>query len=83
MVGETARLEVDRIMKSVEEIIRKAIDNEEFRALLLSNPEEALAGYELTDEERENLSKLGEEFFKAEDLEERISRWGFGLGDSI
>lgn len=63
-------------MASAEEIIRKAIDDLEFRSSLLSNPESALKGYDLTDEERETLSNLEEGFFDAEGLEERISRSG-------
>lgn len=70
-------------MGAVEEIIRKAVDDAEFRASLLSNPEEALAGYELTSKERDILSTLDSDFFEAEGLDERISRWGAGIGSGI
>ncbi len=70
----------DTIMAAVEDVIRRAVDDLGFRATLLSDPEEALSAYELTDEQRENLSSLEEDFFEAEGLEERISRssaaWG-------
>ena len=67
-------------LEVVETIIRKAVDDEEFRALLLSNPGEALADFDLSDEEREELSNLDDKFFEAEGLEERISRSGSGWG---
>lgn len=70
-------------MASTEEIIRKAIDDQEFRSNLLSNPESALSGYDLTDEERETLSNLEEGFFDAEGLEDRISRWGNVVSSGI
>ena len=70
-------------LETVETIIRKAVDDEGFRALLLSNPGEALAGFDLADEEREELSNLGEEFFEAEGLEDRISRWGRAFGGGV
>ena len=68
-------------MGTIEEIIRKAVDDAGFRAQLLSNPEQALSGYQLTDDERESLSNLGEEIFEAGGLDERISRMGFGASD--
>jgi hypothetical protein len=83
MVKGLTRPEVNNTMTSIEDIIRRAVDDSEFRALLLSSPEEALSGYELTDEDRESLSSLGEEFFKAEGLEERISRWGAHAGSGV
>jgi hypothetical protein len=70
-------------MAPVEDIIRKAVDDVEFRELLLSNPEQALSGYELTAEDREKLTNLGEDFFEAEGLDERISRWGGYLDSGI
>jgi hypothetical protein len=44
-------------------VIERAIGDEQFRALLFSRPEEALATYELTDEERKRLSTLNQENF--------------------
>jgi hypothetical protein len=69
--------------ETVGVVIRKAVDDEEFRALLISNSEEALAGFDLTEEERKELNNLDMEFFEAEDLEERISRWGNIAGGGI
>lgn len=60
-------------MTTVETIIRKAVADEAFRALLIANPAEALTGYDLTDEERSGLSNLDPQVF-AVPLEERVSR---------
>jgi hypothetical protein len=50
---------------SVTQIIGRAVTDDEFRTLLFSDPTQALAGYDLTDEEVEALSNL-----KQEDLED-------------
>lgn len=49
----------------VAQIIGRAVTDSQFRALLLSNPEEALAGYSLTQDEKEALLQI-----KQEDLED-------------
>jgi hypothetical protein len=59
---------------TVESIIRKAVTDETFRSLLLSNPTEALSGFNLTDDERAGLSKLDASTFEGDDLEDRLSR---------
>jgi len=50
---------------AVSQIIGRAVTDEEFRKLLFSNPEQALAGYDLANEEKEALKNL-----KPEDLED-------------
>jgi hypothetical protein len=50
---------------AVSQIIGRAVTDAEFRGLLLSSPEQALEGYDLTDHEKEALKKL-----KQEDLED-------------
>ncbi len=45
------------------EIVARAVNDEAFRHLLLSNPQEALEGYALTDEERALLSEVTEDNF--------------------
>ncbi len=63
---------------NVEQVIRKAVVDAEFRGILFSDPDKALAGYNLTDEEATKLRGLEPSFFEGDtgDLEERISRSG-------
>jgi hypothetical protein len=70
---------------TVEEIIRKAVVDAEFREALFSDPDKALEGYELTDEEAEKLRGMEPDFFDAQagELEERISRWSAGWGGGV
>ena len=62
--------------KVVEEVIGKAVVDAEFRSQLFSNPEAALSGYDLTEEERASLSALEADVFEAfaAEVEERISK---------
>ena len=71
--------------ESVKEVIVKAFSDSEYRDLLLSKPKEALEGYELSDEERDNLSNLSADLFDLdiEELEDRVSRWATSLGGGI
>ena len=50
---------------AVSQIIGRAVTDTEFRQLLFSNPEEALQGYDLDEDEIEALKNL-----KQEDLED-------------
>lgn len=56
----------------IKEIIERAIKDETFRKLLFTNPDEALKGYELTDEDRKVLENLNEDNF---------DEFAGGLGD--
>jgi hypothetical protein len=62
--------------QTVQDIIRRAVADEGFRHLLLNKPDEALVGYDLTEDERSILSNLDPTLFegRADDLENRISR---------
>lgn len=61
---------------TVQEIIRKAVIDENFRGVLLNDIDTALASYDLTAEEIAGLRKLNSEVFAEESgtLEERVSR---------
>jgi hypothetical protein len=67
---------------SLQTIIRRAVMEPEFRGLLMRDPAQALAGYELGEAEAAQLSGLTAEGIDslALDLEERQSRASFGLG---
>lgn len=56
----------------IKEIIERAIKDEAFRKLLLTKPDEALQGYQLTDEDRKILENLNEDNF---------DEFAGGLGD--
>jgi hypothetical protein len=60
----------------VQTIIRRAVADLEFRKVLVSDPRSALVDYDLTEEERERLSKIDAKVFdgSAGDLEGRLSR---------
>jgi hypothetical protein len=47
----------------LKEVIERAIDDANFRQLLFSNPNEALKGYSLSEEDRKKLSNLDENNF--------------------
>jgi hypothetical protein len=65
-------------VESLQEIIGRAVMEPEYRELLFSEPDRALEGYELTEEEASALKRLHPEKFDAvaSELEERISRAG-------
>ncbi len=44
--------------KAMKEVIAKALTDDDFRKQLLSTPESALAGYDLTDEEKKSFQKF-------------------------
>lgn len=61
-----------RVSESVVlEILDRAVNDASFRALLERSPDEALASYELTPEEREHFRGGA---LRAERLEERVSK---------
>ena len=65
--------------ETVQEIIIKAVTDEEFRELLFSDPDKALGGFELTDEETSSLKALERDEFDAVagELDDRLSRTAF------
>lgn len=65
----------------VQTIIGRAVLEPDFRALLFSQPEKALEGYELTSDELASLKCLKPEEFDviASQVEERISKSGIGI----
>ncbi|MBI9047286.1 MAG: hypothetical protein JEZ06_22555 [Anaerolineaceae bacterium] len=67
----------------VKTVIKRIIDDEDFRSQFLSDSTQALAEYSLAKEELDLFKNLDKEFLNAEDLEERISRWGTSLATGI
>jgi len=67
--------------ESLEKIIGKAVVDGEYRELLFSEPDKALEGYELSEEESAALKGLEREKFNtaATEIEERISRAGLSF----
>jgi hypothetical protein len=70
-------------VENVEKVIRQAVVDTGFREQLFASPEEALAGFDLTDRERSIFTDLDEgglQVALAEansgELEERVSRAG-------
>lgn len=70
--------------EALDQVVSKAVSDSEFRALLLSDPATALAGFEITDEERNLLKGLNAENFDqfAGELGDRTTkgRWIPGAG---
>ena len=62
--------------ENVHTIIKRAVNEPEFRGLLFHDPTQALAGYELADDEVTLLRTLTPETFDsvAGDLDQRLSR---------
>ena len=44
--------------EALDKVVSRAVSDEAFRKLLLSDPQKALAEYEVTDEERKLLEEL-------------------------
>ena len=65
-------------VEAVQEIIVKALQDTKFRDMLFSNPDRALKGYELTEEEANALKTMDKDRFDSAsgELEDRISRAG-------
>jgi hypothetical protein len=66
----------------VQLIIGKAATDSDFREKLLQNPHEILAGFDLTEEEREALLNIKKEDLKtfSQSLDERISKGFSNVG---
>ena len=66
-------------------VVNRAVIEEEFRLALYNEPEKALAGYDLTDEEKSVLRSIPAETIDAfaNELEERISLSLLALGSEI
>lgn len=58
--------------EALEQVVDRAVKDAKYRQLLLSNPEAALQGYAVTDEERQMLSGLTADTF---------DEFAGGLGD--
>lgn len=65
-------------VEAVYKVIVKAVTDESFRELIFSEPEKALEGFELTQEEAAAIRSVKREEFDAvfTQLEERVSRGG-------
>jgi hypothetical protein len=60
------------VSEALDKIVERAVKDDAFRQLLLSDPQQAMDGYDLTDEEREMLENLDEDSF---------DEFAGGLGD--
>ncbi|MBE2221354.1 MAG: Franean1_4349 family RiPP [Anaerolineae bacterium] len=69
---------------ALKEIIDRATKDEKFRNQLFTDPEKALAGYELSDEDRETLENINADNFDqfAGGLGDRSTKglWSIGTG---
>ena len=73
--------------EAVQAVIGKAVTDSKFREALFANPDKALAGYDLTEDEIAALKKIDAETMEslAGSLDERISKafiigWAAGTG---
>ncbi len=66
--------------EAVESVIGRAVLDGQFREALFANPDEALGGYELAEEEVAGLKSIDAETMEslAGTLDERISKMGAG-----
>ena len=62
--------------QALEKLFGKAVTDSSFRAELLSNPEKALSGYDLTDDEIKAIKAMDKDSMTkfAGGLDERISK---------
>ncbi len=62
--------------ENLEKIVAKAVEDAKFRDLLFSKPDQAIEGYELTEQEILILKSMAREKFDAgaSELEKRVSR---------
>jgi hypothetical protein len=70
--------------EAVQTVIGKAVTDSKFREALFANPEKALAGYDLTEDEKAGLKNIDAESMDAlaGGLDERISK-AFIMGWTI
>jgi hypothetical protein len=70
-------------IENVQTIIGRAMVEPEYRELLFSDPDKALDGYDLTQEEIQALKSLENDKVElvGNELEERVSRMGLLLND--
>ncbi len=68
-------------VEMIEIIIGRAVTDLEFREMLFKDPDKALTGYDLTDDEIEAFNTYDAGLFKtvSGELEERISKAGLGF----
>jgi hypothetical protein len=59
---------------AVEQVIQKAMSDEQFRASLKKDPQAALAGYDLTSAERAHFSSGNPSQLQAIGVDERITK---------
>jgi hypothetical protein len=81
-VSKNHQKEVNQMSKeAVESVIGRAVLDGQFRESLFAEPEEALEGYELTEEEVAGLKAIDAETMEslAGTLDERISKGALGL----
>jgi len=71
--------------ESLKEVIGRALTEPEYRGVLFSDPDKALEGYDLTDEEAAALKGLEPAKFDAAagELEERISKSGLRIAEFV
>lgn len=62
--------------KAVEAVVAKMLEDEKFRFAVMANPDEAYAGYDLSEQEVAALKKLDAETIEnmAGQLDERVSK---------
>ncbi len=62
--------------ENLEKIVAKAVEDAVFRDLLFGNPDQAIEGYELTEQEILILKSMAREKFDAgaSELEKRVSK---------
>jgi hypothetical protein len=70
-------------LEAVQRVIFLAVTNPEFRGALRENPDEFLGARDLTPAEIESLKATDWESIATvgNDLEERVSRFGFAVAD--
>lgn len=65
--------------ETVDTVLAKAMNDATFAEALFTNPDQALAGYDLTEEEMQSLKNMSREDFDKYAMtapEERKSKWG-------